>query len=117
MPNSESLNVDVLTASRQALLSNALAGHSLELSGGKFTTMSRDSLIAIGLAPIEIAALEQANTQETGEKLALKVAENTIPSSENNPFSREKWNQDMQRSLHDTNPALAKKLMKEAGLL
>lgn len=117
MPNSAALNIDVLTASRQALLTNALAGHSLELSGGKFTTISRDSLIAIGLTPIEIAALEQANASDTGEKVALKIAENTIPSSENNPFSREKWNPDMQRLVHDTNPALAKQLMKEVGLL
>lgn len=117
MPNSTSLNIDVLTASRQAILTNALAGHSLELSGGKFTTISHDSLIAIGLTPIEILALEQANVSDAGEKVALKIADNAVPSSENNPFKREKWNPDMQRLVSETNPALAKQLMKEAGLL
>ncbi len=116
MDNNTTLNVDSLTPTRQMLLSNALAGHSLELSGGKFSTLSRDSLAAIGLTPIEIAALEQANAADGGT-VSLLIADSAIPSSENNPFSKDKWNLELQRHLHDTNPALAKQLMKEAGVL
>lgn len=117
--NNATLNIDALTPTRQMLLTNALAGHSVELSGGKFSTLSRDSLIAIGLTPIEIAALEQANTNTTdnGGTVSLLIADSTIPSSENNPFSKDKWNLELQRHLHDTNPTLAKQLMKEAGVL
>lgn len=115
--NNATLNIDALTPTRQMLLTNALAGHSVELSGGKFSTLSRDSLIAIGLTPIELAALEQANTTDNGGKVSLLIADSTIPSSENNPFSKDKWNLELQRHLHDTNPTLAKQLMKEAGVL
>lgn len=117
MENNTTLNIDALTPTRQMLLSNALAGHSVELSGGKFSTLSRDSLIAIGLTPIEIAALEQANTTDNGGTVSLLIADSAIPSSENNPFSKDKWNLELQRHLHDTNPTLAKQLMKEAGVL
>jgi hypothetical protein len=115
--NNATLNIDALTSTRQMLLTNALASHSVELSGGKFSTLSRDSLATIGLTPIEIAALEQANGTGSGGTMTLLIADCAIPSSGNNPFSKEKWNMELQRYLHDTNPTLAKQLMKEAGVL
>ncbi|ATG89112.1 hypothetical protein [Methylomonas koyamae] len=114
MSENPTLNVEALTASRQTLLSDALAGHGLELVAGKFSDSSRDSLAVIGLTPIEIAALEQSNVAETGDKVTLAIAGNMTPSRENNPFSREKWNPELQRQVHDTDPMLANQLFREA---
>lgn len=114
MENNNTLNLDALAPSRQPLIFNALAGHSIELSKGKFSESSLESLSKVGLTSIEVTALEQGNATTDGEQ-SLKIPDNPIPSSENNPFSREKWNPDMQRQLHETEPLLAQKLFSEAN--
>lgn len=116
MENNNTLNIGALTPTRQELLTNALESHSVDLSSGKFTEMSQESLSKIGLTSTEINALEQANS-ESGLDATLTVSGSAIPSTENNPFTKDKWNPEMQRQLHETNPAAAKNLMREAGLL
>lgn len=116
MEINDSLNIEALTPSRQVLLTDALAGNSVDLAGGQFTDISKESLAKIGLTAIEITALEQAN-KAAGANVPLRIAESTIASSANNPFSKEKWNLERQRHLHDTDPAKARALMREAGFL
>lgn len=116
MKNNNTLNIDVLTPSRQTLVTNALASHRLDMAGGKFTAISMESLSKIGLTTTEITAIEKNNLTSTAQ-VSLEIIENPAPSSENNPFNQEKWNPEKQRHLHDTNPRLAKNLMSEAGLL
>jgi hypothetical protein len=115
MDNNPTLKIDTLTASRQTLLTDALAGHRVDLTDGKFTDMSRDSLAKVGLSPIEIAAIEQDNAD--GGAASLQIAASDLSGSDNNPFTKAKWNLESQRNLHENNPSLARKLMKEAGLL
>lgn len=116
MENNNTLNIGALTPTRQEILTNALESHSVDLSSGKFTEISQESLSKIGLTSTEINALEQANS-ESGLDATLTVPGSAIPSTENNPFTKDKWNPEMQRQLHETNPATAKQLMREAGLL
>ena len=112
--NSEQLDASCLTPSRQTLLSDALSGHSVDVAAGKFSPISAESLAKIGLAPIEIAALEKDNATGVGTK-SLKIVKDATPSSQNNPYTKDNWNPDIQRQLHDTNPSLAQKLWKEAN--
>lgn len=114
--NDATLALDALTPSRQTMLTDALTGHNVELASGHFTEASRESLAKVGLSQIEITALEQINLSN-GTNASLKVPDSTIPSSTNNPFSKNKWNPERQRQLHDSDPILARTLMREAGLL
>jgi len=118
MNKNNSLNIDALSPERQALLTSTLIGHSVELSNGKLSDSSKESLSKVGLTSIEITAIEKANSSTgTDVNTLFKIPENTIPSSENNPYIKENWNPEVQRQLHDDNPIQAQKLMREAGIL
>jgi len=107
------LNLEKLTPIRRKLLTDSLAGHNLELINGRFNEMSRSSLEAIGLSQIEITALEESNAND-GIMQALMIPGQDA-SSENNPFKEDNWNPEAQRLVSESDPALTRKLMKEAG--
>lgn len=117
MNKNNTLNISALSAERQTLVTSALIGHSVEFSKGGLSESSKESLSKVGLTSIEITAIEKANSNATDENALFKIPENTKPSSENNPYSKSKWNPEAQRQLHDENPVQAQNLMREAGIL
>jgi len=118
MNTNNTLNINALSLERQTLLTRTLIGHSVELSNGTFSDSSKESLSKVGLTSIEILAIEKDNAiAGSGSNTPLRIPENSIPSSENNPYVKESWNADAQRHLHDNDPIQAQKLMREAGIL
>jgi hypothetical protein len=117
MDNNTQLNIGQLTPPRQALLTNSLGGHSVQIIGGRFEELSRSSLSKIGLTEIEIISLERYNGVSDGVRRELQIPFIlAAASSENNPFKSETRDPDMQRQLVTTNPTLARQLMQEAGV-
>jgi len=118
MNTNNTLNIDALSLERQALVTSTLIGHSVEMLNGKLSDSSKESLSKVGLTSIEITAIEKANlVADSSSVSSLRIPDNSIPSSENNPYVKEDWNTDAQRQLHDNDPVQAQKLMREAGIL
>jgi hypothetical protein len=107
---SQALDISTLTAARQDLLVKALGGHTITLGEG-FTSDSRRSLESIGLTPVEISGLEQANRGNPAAAVPT-VANDQDPS---NPWTKAGFNLTRQSQIKRENPEFAAELKRKAG--
>lgn len=105
------LEMQTMTAQRQDLLTQALGGHTLTFQTFGFSSDSRQSLQAIGLTPIEITALEQANTGRT----AVTIPTSRDDADKSNPWTKNGFNLTRQGEFTRTDPVRAEKLKAKAG--
>jgi len=103
------LNVEPLTKTRQAMLTDHLQGFTLTMQNGKFEPMSADSLVSIGLTPLEINSLETLNAQTGGKGFVVGNYK------EENPFLKDSWDPQKQRQLIQNDHAKAVEYMRAAG--
>ncbi|TAN51230.1 MAG: hypothetical protein EPN21_07055 [Methylococcaceae bacterium] len=108
----ETLNLSALTPQRQALLIQALGGHSVTFQSGALAPDSRKSLEIVGLTPLEIGALEAANSGRPGA-LIPTVSAATDP---NNPWTQAGFNLTRQAEIIGRDPVLAERLRAQAGV-